>query len=198
MKNFLKTTLLGGVIFLIPLVVVLALLGKAFNIMKAAAAPVERLLPMDSIAGVGLINILAIVVMLLLCLVAGMVARSAPARAFYGRLDSILLELVPGYAWTKMVAAGVSGESHLEDFLPVLVALDDMSQLAFEMERTEDGRVVVFFPGAPDPSSGSVAYVDPARVSPVSAGFLNINKSLRKMGKGSAAFLQAARTEPSE
>ncbi len=198
MRNFLKTTLLGGAIFLIPLVVLVVLLGKAFNIMKAVAAPIERLLPMDSIAGVGLINILALMVMLLVCLAAGMVARSAPARALYGRLDSILLELVPGYAWTKMVAAGVGGESHLEDVLPVLVALDDMSQLAFEMERTDDGQVVVFFPGAPDPSSGSVAYVDPARVSPVSAGFLNINKSLRKMGKGSAVFVQAAKAATPE
>ncbi len=191
MRNFLRTTLLGGVVFLIPLVVLVVLLGKAFNIMKVIAAPIERMLPLDSVAGVGLINILAIFVMLLLCLVAGLVARSAPARAFYGRLDGLLLELVPGYAWAKRVVAGLGGEPDVEGFKPVLVALDDMSQLAFEMERTTDGRVVVFMPGAPDSRSGSVAYVEAVRVSPVSASFLEINKTLRKMGEGSAAILQS-------
>ncbi len=191
MRNFLRTTFLGGAIFLIPLVVVLLLLGKAFNLMKVIAAPIERMLPVDAIAGVGLINILAILVMVLVCLAAGMVARSAPAKALYGRLDGLLLELVPGYAWTKRVAAGLGGESEVEGFKPVLVALDDMSQLAFEIERTADGQVVVFMPGAPDSRSGSVAYVDSVRVSPVAASFLQINKCLRQMGKGSAAILQA-------
>ncbi len=189
MKHFLRTTLLGGVVFLIPLVVVVLILGKAFSIMKMVAAPVERMLPFDSIGGVGLINIVAIIVMLLCCLAAGMIASSAPAKALYGRLDALLLEVVPGYSWIKTVIAGFGGEREIEGFLPVLVELDDMSQLAFEMERSADGMVVIFFPGAPDPRSGSVAYVEPSRVKPVTAEFLAINRSLRKMGKGSAAFL---------
>lgn len=189
MKSFLRTTLIGGIIFMIPLVFVVLIVGKAFNIMKMIAAPVERLLPIDSIAGIGLINIIALVVMLLLCLAAGSVASSPPAKALYGRLDALLLEVIPGYAWTKTVVAGFSGEPEIEGLLPVLVELDDMSQLAFEMERGPEGLVVVFLPGAPDARSGSVAYVEPSRVKPVAAEFLAINRSLRKMGKGSAAFL---------
>ncbi len=189
MKNFLRTTLIGGVVFLIPLVFVVLILGKAFSIMKMVAAPVERMLPIDSIGGIGLINIVAIIVMLLCCLAAGMIASSAPAKALYGRLDALLLEVIPGYSWVKMVVRGLGDERETDGFLPVLVELDDMSQLAFEMERSDEGMVVVFFPGAPDPRSGSVAYVEPSRVKPVTAEFLAINRSLRKMGKGSAAFL---------
>lgn len=194
MKNFLRTTLIGGVVFLVPLVVVALILGKAFNIMKLVAAPVERMLPFDAIGGVGLINIIALIVMLLCCLAAGMIASSAPAKALYVRLDALLLEVVPGYAWTKTVMAGFGGEREFEGFLPVLVELDDMSQLAFEMERSADGLVVVFFPGAPDARSGSVAYVEPSRVKPVAAEFLAINRSLRKMGRGAAAFLPPSAT----
>ena len=189
MKKFITTTALGGMLFLIPLVVVGVVLAKAFNIMKLVAAPLDRFIPIDSIAGVGLINILAILIMLLFCLLAGLVAQSAPAKALYAKLDSILLELIPGYAWTKTVLAGISGNEKVEEFKPVLVKLDDMSQVAFEIERSANGLVVVFLPGAPDARSGSVAYVTADRVQAIDAKFLAINRSLNHVGKGSAALL---------
>lgn len=165
------------------------MLAKAFSIMKLVAEPLDRFIPIDSIAGIGFINILAILIMLLVCVLAGLVAQSAVAKVLYSKLDSILLELIPGYAWTKTVLAGIGGHEKVEEFKPVLVKLDDMSQVAFEIERSANGLVVVFLPGAPDARSGSVAYVTADRVEPIDAKFLVINRSLNHMGKGSAALL---------
>ena len=189
MKKFLTTTALGGMLFLIPLVVVGVVLAKAFSIMKLVAEPLDHFIPIDSIAGIGFINILALLIMLLVCVLAGLLAQSGPAKVLYGKLDSILLELIPGYAWTKTVLAGFSGNDRVEEFKPVLVKLDDMSQVAFEIERSDSGLVVVFLPGAPDARSGSVAYVTADRVEAIDAKFLAINRSLNHMGKGSATLL---------
>jgi uncharacterized membrane protein len=189
MKKFLVTTALGGVLFLVPMVFVVLILGKAFGIMKMVAAPLGRFFPLEHIAGIGLVNILALVIMLLVCLLAGLIASSRPALALYSRLDSLLMGLIPGYAWTKNVIASISGDQNVEGFKPVLVTLDDMAQAGFEVERSSCGKVVVFLPGAPDARSGSVAYVNPERVTPLDATFFSINKSLRYMGKGSAKFL---------
>ena len=190
MKKFLITTLIGGILFLIPMVVIVAILGQAFQIMLRVAEPVEKLLPVDSIAGVGMINILAWAIMLLVCLAAGLIARSSPAQSLYRKLDGILLELIPGYAWTKTVMSSVAGSEQVaEEFKPVLVTLDDQMQVGFELERTPEELVVVFFPGAPDVRSGAVAYVTADRVVPVEAGFLAINKSMKHMGRGAAQLL---------
>lgn len=192
MKKFLITTALGGVLFLIPLAFIAMILGKAFQIMSLVAKPIEKLMPIDSIAGVGIINIVAVVIMLLVCVVTGILARSRPAQAFYKKVDGILLELIPGYAWTKTVMSSVAGSSDVdEQFKPVLVTLDDQMQLAFELERTEDNLVIVFFPGAPDVRSGAVAYVTAERVTPSDASFLAINKTMKHMGKGASQLLPA-------
>ena len=74
--NFLKTTLVGGLVFLVPIIVVVAILGKAFGLMAALAAPLATWIPIDSIGGVALANLLAVAAIVVLCFVAGLVARS--------------------------------------------------------------------------------------------------------------------------
>lgn len=189
MKKFLITTAIGGALFLVPLVLVVAILGQAYQIMMRVAEPIQQLIPFASVAGVGVVNLLALLLILFTCLLAGLIAQSGPARRLYTRLDAILLEIIPGYAWTKTVVASVGGAPVTEGFKPVLVTLDDQMQLAFELERVADNLVVVFFPGAPDVRSGTVAYVTADRVQPVDASFLSINKSLKHMGKGAGRLL---------
>ena len=50
--KFLKTTIIGGLFFLIPVVVVLMVVGKALDVMTAVAEPAAELLPIDSLGGV--------------------------------------------------------------------------------------------------------------------------------------------------
>ena len=192
MKKFLTTTALGGILFLVPLVFVVLILGKAYELMIKIAEPISRLLPVDTIAGLGIMNLLAIGVMLGSCLLAGIIARSPPARRLYNRFDRVLLELIPGYAWTKALVSSLGDtEETSEKFKPVLVRLDDQTQVGFEMERADSGLVVVFFPGAPDVRSGTVAYVEPERVRPAEGNLLAINKSLKLMGIGAVHLLPA-------
>lgn len=189
MKKFLNNTLLGGVLFLIPLVIIVIVLHKAYDIMLLLAKPVQQIIPADAVVGVPVIDVLAILIMIVICLLVGIFAKSKPAMAFYAKIDGIWLELLPGYAWTKTVIGNLTGAENLAQFKPVIVRLDDQRQLAFELERAADGSVVVFFPGSPDPRSGAVAYVSPDRIEETSATFLEINKSLKHMGRGAAGFL---------
>jgi len=189
MKKFVVTATVGGMLFLIPLVFVVVIFGKAFQIMTRVAEPIIRVLPADHIAGIGLVNIVAALLVLLICIVAGLIARGPKAQAFYQKIDGTLAELVPSYIWTKTVVRNLAGDVDTESFKPVVVRLDDQLVLAFEMERGADGLVVVFMPGAPDVHSGNVAYVAADRVEPLSTSLLDINKTLKHMGKGALPLL---------
>jgi uncharacterized membrane protein len=68
---------------------------------------------------------------------------------------------------------------------PVLVTLDDYKQIAFEVERTAGGNVVVYLPGAPNPWSGSVVYVSEDRVEPLDMQPQDAIKNIRVLGRGS-------------
>ena len=53
-----------GLIFLIPFVVITAVLGKAIKLMISVAGPISKVLPVESVAGVAIVNIVAIVVLI--------------------------------------------------------------------------------------------------------------------------------------
>jgi uncharacterized membrane protein len=194
MREFIRTTLIGGILFLIPLVVVVAIIGKAFQILKIVATPLDKLIPIESVAGFALVEILTATIMLLLCLTAGLIARSPWGRNVYQKIDTILLQLIPGYSWVKGVTSDISGQEAEDIFKPVLVQFDDQYQLGFEADRTADGLVAVYLPGAPDARSGAVSYVTADRIRPIDAGFKAIGKTCQKLGRGSAEIL-AGRAE---
>ena len=47
-------------------------------------------------------------------------------------------------------------------------------------------------PGAPDPWSGNVVLVEPQRVQPIRDDVTALNRSLKGLGRGSAALMRAA------
>ena len=187
--EFLRLTLIGGVIFLIPLVIVVAAVGKAIQIMRVVAAPLNRLIPIETVAGFAFIDVLAVIVMVLLCLIAGLVARSPWGRKMYAKLDELLLQMIPGYAWIKGVTGEISDDEAEATMKPVLARFDDQLQVGFEVDRTDDGLVAVYLPGAPDPRSGSLSYMTADRIQHIDAGFAAVSKSFKKLGRGASAML---------
>jgi uncharacterized membrane protein len=187
MRKFILTTILGGVVFLIPFVLAVVLLGKGFKIMRIMAEKVDMLLPWDSIVGLPLVNLLAIFFLISFCFIAGLAAKSGWGKNLQNRIDDILLNFVPGYAWIKGLTGSVSAEEAAAIFKPVWIRFDDQYQVGFEVERCEGGLVAVFLPGAPDPRAGTLIYVDSVRVDELAAGFKDIANNYRRLGLGSAA-----------
>jgi len=184
-----KTMIVGGVIFLVPFGIVMLVFGKVFSVSMRLAEPLANRIHVDMVAGVALVNILAVVIILVACLLAGFVATSAAGQRLYRKLDEWLLTLVPRYAFVKSMTDSIGGR---EDTVlqPVLVRFDDLAQMAFEVERGPGDLVTVYLPGSPDPWSGSVAHVEPDRVDPLGGDFASVVMSLRKIGRGSISLLE--------
>lgn len=179
-----KNTILGGILFLIPLAVVTIVLGKAYQVGLLVIKPLERILPIDSVGGVALVNILAVLLILALCYLAGLAARRGFLSGRMTRLDDFLVDLLPGYA----VAKGMIGSARQEDDIaslltPVLVRFDDYDQIAFELERNET-EATVFLPGAPSAWSGSAVVVAVERVRKLDIPTYQAAKLMRKLGRG--------------
>ena len=184
-KGFLKTTLIGGLIFLIPFVVIIAVLGKALEIMISVAGPISKILPVESVAGVAFVNIVAIAVLILICFIAGLLARSGVGKRAFNSLDMKLMALLPGYAFVKGIAGSMDEKEEKKVLLPVIAKFDDQSQVGFEVERLDNGLVAVFLPGSPDTWSGTVAYMTEDRVEKLDIDFTSATKTLRTLGRGS-------------
>lgn len=184
-----KTTIIGGIVFLVPLVIVAAIIGKALQLMMVVAEPVDKVIPIESVAGVAVVNVLAILAVLVFCFLAGLVARSAFAKKMGNSISALLMNIIPGYAFVKGITDTLaSNAKEAEGFTPVLVRLDDYSQMGFEVERLPGNLVVVYMPGAPNPWSGTVGYFNEDRVQPLDLPVGKAINNIQRLGRGSATF----------
>ena len=191
MMKVLKATLIGGVLFLIPIAFLALLLGKAFQLSMMVARPIGEYIPIQSVGGVLLADLIAIAVIVALCLLAGLAAQYAVLAAYSRRIDAVLTDIAPGYAVAKSVVGGaVKGDDAMGALKPVAVRFDDYVAVAFEVERTEDA-VVVFLPGAPSAWTGSTVLVEPARVRPLDLKPHELVGKLRVLGRGLSGVASA-------
>ena len=185
--GFLKTTAIGGAIFLLPLIVIGALLAQLVPIVESIAEFWAQWIPVNTPAGVALVLLLAIAVLVLLCFLAGLGARRSLGRRFARFTEKYLLLFFPKYAIIREQMKGsVGGEEHKPQLKPVMIHLQDMRKIAFETDRTESGTVAVYIPGSPDPWAGEVAYVEAAQVSPLDIEYGDAMEIFEQLGRESA------------
>jgi uncharacterized membrane protein len=185
--GFLKTTAIGGLLFLLPLIVLGALIGQVVPIVLSVAETLGEFIPFRTPGGIALLILLAIVVILLLCFAAGLVARWSLGK----RVSQNLLLLFPRYAILKdQMADTIGGDQTKPKMKPVVVTFDEYTRIGFETERENEGsRVVVFLPGSPDPWAGKTVLIAADRVAPLAAEFGEATGCCEQLGRGSLALL---------
>lgn len=182
--GFVKTTLVGGVVFLLPLTVLGLLLAKVGGVLLRLAQPLAKRLPLNTIWGVALADVVVIGLGVLVCFLAGLLARVSFANRIVGKAEAGVLWRIPGYGLAKGLTDSLDRSPAGKTMLPVLIHFDDMAQLAFEVDHLADGRRVIYLPSAPDPRAGSVLVMDADRVEPVQMTFVGATAALRTLGRG--------------
>jgi len=190
MVKFLKTTVIGGILFLVPIIIFIAVIGKAVRLIKKLATPLSVLIPLDSIGNIVVVDLLALGIVLLICFLAGLAAKSTLARKSVGNLESRVLSKIPAYGLLKSKIDAIVQPEKAEGLEPVLARFDDYWQIVFEVERIQGGLVAIYLPGAPDPWSGSVCFVTEDRIQPLELALLPVVKTLKSLGKGSSEQLR--------
>ncbi len=188
--GFLKTTAIGGLLFLLPLIVVGALIGQVVPIVMTVAEVLGEFIPVRTPAGIALLILLAIVIVLLMCFAAGLLARRSFGKRIAEAFEKKLLLLFPRYAILKdQMADSIGGDAAKAKMKPLLVQFQDTLRIGFETERNGDGFVTVYLPGAPDPWMGSVVILPADRVEPVAVEFGDAVAVCEQLGRNSKIFL---------
>jgi uncharacterized membrane protein len=188
--RFLRTTLIGGLLFLVPIVLLIIVLGKALTLAVKIVDPLAARIPVQSVIGLHTPMLLATSLIVLLCFMAGFIARSRLAQKVVSRLEDSLLLNLPGYELLKGMSASVLGVENEGIYPIVLVRFDDSWQIGFRSEALDNGLIAVFVPGAPNPQSGAVYFMTADRVKAGNIPLAATLKCLRRLGVGSSALLR--------
>jgi uncharacterized membrane protein len=156
-----RDTMVGGIVFLVPLLFVALVIGQALDVAARLFAPAVRAMP--AFAGYSRLSqtVLSVVSLLLLALLAGMFVRTAPGQRLFKWLETSVLSVIPQFATTRWLVEGI-GDEELARL--VLVPGDGTLQIGFAFEMEGQDWMPVYLPGAPDWRSGEMILVSAGRL----------------------------------
>lgn len=185
--EFVKTTVTGGILFLIPLVIGLVFLRHAFEFARRIAEPLASFLPVDRIAGVVVADLIAGIGVLAVAFLFGLIARTRLGTGVMAKLERLVLHRMPGYTLLKNISAKADANHHID---VALVHFSDRLMLGFVMDRLDNGLLAVFLPSAPTPTSGTIYFMDAARVQRLDIKLTEAMQCIMQLGSGAGELLR--------
>ena len=195
-REFVTSTLVGGLLIVVPAYLAVLLLLKGMKSVATLVRPFAALLP-DWIPAENLFSLLLV---LIICFLVGIAVRTRSGRVVRERVEVALFGRLPGYGLIKSLTQRLAGDSDERDresdesaWLPVLIELEDALVPAFIIETLDDGRFTVFVPSVPTPLAGAVYVLSPERVHILDVPFTQALRSISRWGSGSGELVAAMR-----
>ena len=189
--SMIRTTVTGGVLFLLPLIILIVTLGKGLEIARRVLHPVVAATGINTginnVGGVALGTIIAGLALLVIAFIAGLLARTRPGQATLGFFERSILGMLPQFRMARGVAQSLDPQRQ-QDIEVVLVPTDAGWTLGFVLEPSEGDWWSVFVPGAPQWTSGSLVYAHADQVRPAGISFPQAIMLMRRCGAGSAVI----------
>lgn len=177
--KFVSSTLIGGLLVLLPAYLAILLIAKGVKGLVAIAKPLVSHMPIEAdhhaIAALGIV--------LLASFVVGLAVTTWPGRPLGRWLDKGLLDRIPGYTFLRSLLGRTFGDESAE-FRVAFVELDDSTSLCYVVEEHDDGFFTVFIPGSPTPFSGAVLLLPAHRIHIVDVPFTQAFRAMTKWGTG--------------
>lgn len=180
-NNYVLSRLITGIVVIIPVYLSLLLVAKAIRSVGGLVHPIGALLP-EWLPGE---DLAALVLVLILCLVVGTIARTTVGQTIRERVERSLFMRIPGYALLRSLTQRLVGDNRENAWKPAFAEIEEALVPAFIIEEFDDGRYTVFVPSVPTPLAGAVYILDRARVHPVDVPFTRAISVISRWGQGS-------------
>lgn len=185
--RFLKVTLVGGLLIVLPVWVTALMLIKAVNGALKMLLPMAKLVPQSFVHE----KIVALVLLLLVCFLVGLLTQTRPGKRLGHWITDKILGRLPGFSLVRAMTRQLAGEKGEESFQPALVEIEEALVPGFIIEKHADGQLTVFVSSSPTPMAGAIYILQPERVHPVDVPLRKAMVCITKWGTG-AAEMRAA------
>jgi uncharacterized membrane protein len=188
-REFITSTLVGGLLFVVPVYLAVLLLLKGMKSVATLVRPFTALLP-DWIPAE---RLLSLFVVLTFCFLVGYALRTQSGRAVRERLEVVFFGKLPGYGLIRSLTQRMAGDSSETAWMPALIELEDALVPGFVIEPLDDGRFTVFVPSVPTPLAGAFYILTAERVHILDVPFTQAVRSISRWGAGSRDLVAAMR-----
>ena len=199
MKNildFLKTTIIGGLFVLLPIILLYLVLSETLEVLVLLATPIADLIFPGHFEETEFPVLVALVLLVLISFILGLLMLSDSGRRFGNWTERIFLGKIPGYNAIKSLTTGFASSQENSSFKPALLkSADGEKEFVYLVEEHDDGNLTIMVPWSPTPFAGSIKIEPKDRVEPLSVNMAKLTEVLSQWGIG-AKNLLAGKTEP--
>lgn len=196
--QFVRRALIGGLLIMLPLAIISFFFRWVYQTLSGAISPFTQVFVNSFGFPQFVADMLVLLLLVLICFAIGTMAGTRLGSWSWRWLDGRVMAHVPGYRTVREITSQLLGENHDSPFKKGEVARVwlygrdlDVSVTALLTSRHPDGRLTVFVPTGPNPTSGFIYHVDPALVElRPDIGVDQLMKSVLSCGAGSGAMWQ--------
>ena len=191
-KAFIKTTLIGGIGIILPIVILVLVFSWLFRFVTRNIQPLTNLIfaNQDSIGIFA--DVISIILIITVCFLVGVIVRTKLGHYIHDSIEKILLKKIPGYNIAKDTVEQFIGREEMPFSSVALVKLFDNDTLVtgFITDKHSNGSYTVFVPTGPNPTSGNIIHVKPENVFKVDISVEHAMKSIIACGAGSNKLIE--------
>lgn len=193
-KSFIKTTLFGGFLVVLPIIVLIFVLGWLYDTLIDKVRPITNILTETTKFSELAASAAAIVIILLLFFIVGLLVQTRIGKFFFHFLEERLLKRIPLYRIIKETVIQLFGGDKLIFKSVALVKPfgNDTMITAFITDESENDYITVFVPSAPAPTGGYIYHIKKEFVIKIDYPIEQAMKTILSLGAGSKDFLNRA------
>lgn len=182
--RFIKTTITGGLLFLIPTSLIIIVLSRVIRWLRPLMRPLVTALDVDRPAGMIVLTALCLLTLAFICFIAGLMISLDKSRKIRRAVEEIVLKFLPGFEYLKVMAGEVTGTDSASKWKAGLLADGDAWVIAFIVDEHPNGMTTLFVPESPRADSGNTKIVETASLRFHQIGMREAYLALRHYGAG--------------
>jgi uncharacterized membrane protein len=188
--EFLKTSLIGGLFVLLPLVLFYLLLSELLEVVVVLATPIADLFPKGTFDQIKMPVVIGIILIVGASFLFGLALRSASLRQLGLWIERTLLNRLPLYNAVKRMGRGLVGAQEESAFRSaVFNSSNGEKEIVYLIEDHGDGQMTILCPFAPASFAGSVKIVSADRIEILETSFGDASRVIAHWGVGTRELL---------
>ena len=197
--KFIKTTVIGGLVMIIPLTIFAVVLGMLLDSLVAITSEIAEHLPNGPLDNTLVVVLVAVLAIISLCFFTGLLLSTRPGKTLTAFLERHIAQKIPLYGVVKNLTAQFVG-IRSKQFQPIEVDLYGTKSwvLGFIVEDLPDGRLAIFVPSIPMVTIGQVFYVPEDRVRILDVPAIDVVNAITQWGVGSKVVFQKHGEQPNQ
>lgn len=194
LRIFFRTTALGGVVAILPLILIFILFRWIANIIQRSLEPLVSLINTESELVITGLYVLAVIAIILLFFLLGLFIQTRMGHFFRTVFEDQYLSKIPGYKMARETVMQFFGKN--KSFFREVVLVDIFNSgtlmTGFITDDHEDSEyLTVFVPTGPNPTSGNIYHVHKAKTVRTNTTVDTGMKSIISCGAGSSNIFKS-------